>query len=143
MTGTGRLPHDAEVSTLEELALMLLPEESGPTMRTFAFVSWLLHCTAAAAGIATDDYGRLLRNWPDEVITYQLWAAMEAIPTAGELERLRAQIWAPERPGGIPRELPSRHEIISHAKEYCSGRGLPAPAAAPAGSPAGEPSRPA
>jgi hypothetical protein len=112
MTGTGMLEAGDPVGTGDQLS-MFLASPDNPARIPFTRLLLQLAAEALAAPVQLD---RLRRMWPDEVITWELWSALEETPSAGELAGLVTRA----RDGG--QGIPARHEILAVARDYSHGR---------------------
>jgi hypothetical protein len=109
---TGTLKPDDPVGTGDDLTEFLTDPER-IFMRPF---TRLLIQAAAAAVAAPVELDRLYRAFPRQLITWQLYASLEDVPTASELAALVARIW-PSDTG-----VPPRREVIMLARDWTHGR---------------------
>lgn len=112
----GRMHETEDVATGEDLA-RFLERIGGP---------WMPRLLSLIATADAGQRARLRVAFPREVITWEIWSALEEIPSAGELRFLVGLVWPPPPVLGIPDPA----VVAQMVADYKAGRiALPSPAA--------------
>ena len=109
MMHPGTMHQTEDVGTGEDLARFLDPT-GDPWTKS------LLQLAAAAAADPAR-LARLRQAFPAEVVTWEVWSALEDIPSAGQLRALVALVWWPGRNG-----IPTAETIAFMIADYRAGR---------------------